>query len=243
MALNPAGEEILHCLHEVAQQREQRRADAALDTHVAAIKAYQHRRFSLTYADMLAHPRYGDAARFFLDDLYGPADFSLRDEQFARVVPALVRLFPRDIVNTVVSLGQLHALSECLDTLMARALMQRPGSLALPLAEAGVCYGHCWRDVPGPERREQQISLMLAVGEALDGYTRNLLLRQSLRLMRAPAQAAGLSALQAFLERGFDTFRAMKGAGDFLRTIAERERALASALFNGGDGPAVALSP
>ena len=72
------------------------------------IKGYQHRRFSQTYADMLAHPRFGDAARFFLDDLYGPGDFSLRDEQFAKVVPALVRLFPRDIVQTVLSLGRLH---------------------------------------------------------------------------------------------------------------------------------------
>ena len=58
---------------------------------------------------------------------------------------------------------------------------------------------------------------MLAVGVALDSYTRNPLLRHTLRLMRTPAQAAGLSALQTFLERGFDTFRAMKGADTFLQ--------------------------
>ena len=32
--------------------------------------------------------RYAGAARFFLDELYGPGDFSQRDAQFARVVPA-----------------------------------------------------------------------------------------------------------------------------------------------------------
>lgn len=243
MALNPAGEDILRCLQAVAAQRLQRREAPLLAMHVAAIKAYQHRRFSLTYADMLAHPRFGDAARFFLEDLYGPADFSLRDEQFARVVPALVRLFPKDIVNTVVALAELHALSESLDTAMAQALLGSPGNTGVPPDEAGRRYGACWRAVAGPAERERQIRLMLSVGEALDGYTRNLLLRQSLRLMRAPAQAAGLSALQAFLERGFDTFRAMKGAADFLRVIAERERQLAAALFAGGDGPAVSLSP
>jgi hypothetical protein len=50
--------------------------------------------------------------------------------------------------------------------------------------------------------------------------------------MRAPARAAGMSALQSFLESGFETFRAMRGADEFIAWIGERERALAAALFN-----------
>ena len=46
-----------------------------------------------------------------LDELYGPQDFSDRDAQFARVVPALVRLFPQELVETVAVLARLHALS------------------------------------------------------------------------------------------------------------------------------------
>jgi hypothetical protein len=38
--------------------------------------------------------------------------------------------------------------------------------------------------------------------------------------MRGPARSAGLAALQSFLESGFDTFRGMRGAGEFLSTIA-----------------------
>jgi len=75
---------------------------------------------------------------------------------------------------------------------------------------------------------------MLTVGSALDRYTRNPLLRASLRLMRGPAAIAGLGVLQAFLERGFDTFRDMGGAREFLDTVARRERELASRLFAGG---------
>ncbi len=242
MAPNSPGDEILGCLHEVARQRHSRLGDAGLGQQVAAVKAYQHRRFSQTYADMLVHPRFGGAARFFLDDLYGPGDFSLRDEQFARVVPALVRLFPRDIVQTVLSLGRLHALSEALDSAMARAMLGQRAS-AEAGARPGAVYAQCWRQVGQAADRERQITLMLAVGAALDGYTRNPMLRHTLRLMRAPAHAAGLSALQTFLERGFDTFRAMKGAGDFLHTIAQRERALAASLFAGADGPDLPLSP
>ena len=66
-------------------------------------------------------------------------------------------------------------------------------------------------------------------------------MRSTLKLMRGPAQAAGLSELQKFLEAGFDAFGAMKGAGDFLELVARRERALAAALFASGAVQAAAL--
>ncbi len=242
--MNPAGEQILASLQAVAAQRALRRQDSELGRYVQAMKAYQHARFMQTYADLLAHPRYGGAALFFLEDLYGPGDFTSRDDQFARIVPGLVRMFPRDIIGTVQSLGQLHALSEELDTAMATAWRRMVTADGLGTTDApvidGARYGHCWRSVAGPAERERQIALMLTVGGALEGYTRNPLLRTSLRLMRGPAHAAGLGALQGFLERGFDTFRAMGGAREFLAVIASRERALAAALFGGADAPTVA---
>lgn len=234
-------EEILSSLQAVAAQRTLRREDARLGRLVEAVKAYQHGRFMWTYTDLLSSGRYRGAALFFLEDLYGPGDFTSRDAQFARIVPGLVRLFPREIVETVRCLGELHALSERLDTLMGVAwgrwlddgCPQATGSIVMD----GSSYGECWRCVAGPAEREHQISLMVLVGEALDRYTRNPLLRTSLRLMRGPAQAAGLGALQAFLERGFDTFRAMNGASEFLQVVAQRERRLANSLFEGAPGP------
>jgi hypothetical protein len=228
--MTPDGQAIIDCLQAVAAERARRQADAALGQRVQAVKQWQHARFADLYAAELASARYGDAARFFLDDLYGPGDFSLRDQQFARIVPALVRLFPEPIVQTVLTLARLHALSERLDSAMGEQLATE-GAGAKILDSA--LYGQAWRGVGEPAAREQQIVLMLAVGGALDRYTRNPLLRHSLRLMRAPAQAAGLGALQTFLERGFDTFRAMGGAQPFLDLIATRERALAARLFTG----------
>jgi hypothetical protein len=221
--MSPEGTAILEHLKQVATERQRRGADASLASRVVAVKSYQHGRFEASYADLLASPRFARAARFFLEDLYGPNDFTQRDDQFARVVPGLVRLFPREIVQTVMSLGELHSLSEQLDTLMA-----------LQMPDAGVDatrYITAWQAVGRPADRDRQISLMLLVGTALDRYTRNPLLRHSLRVMRGPARAAGLGALQNFLESGFDTFRDMRGAKEFLDTVAQRERALAAALF------------
>lgn len=218
-----SAESLLKELRAVDAERARRAADPALDARVQALKAYQQRRFAQTYADLLAHPRYEAATRFFLHELYGPDDFRQRDAQFARVIPTLTRLFPAEVVDTVARLARLHALSEHLDTRMAEHLLS-PEITATD-------YAIAWRACGEPASRQRQIELTMAVGEALDKLTAKPLLRQTLRLMRGPAQMAGLGALQAFLESGFDTFRAMRGAAEFLSTVRQREDTLAGGLF------------
>jgi hypothetical protein len=138
-----------------------------------------------------------------------------------------VRLFPREVVDTVAHLAALHALSEELDTQMARHL----GARALDRA----AYVEAWQRTGRPHDRQRQIELMHRVGLDLDVYTRNPLLRHSLRMMRGPARLARLDALQQFLESGFDTFRALRGAQPFLALIVRRETELADRLFGATD--------
>ncbi len=215
---------ILQSLAAVETERRRRAVTPTLVGDVAALKAYQQKRFARTHASLLAHPRYGRAANFFLNELYGPQDFTQRDAQFSRIVPALVRLFPADTVATVESLAAVHALSERLDTAMAIHLAgERP---------ARTSYVRAWRATGEAAARARQIALVMSVGEALDRHTRSFVLRTSLKAMRGPARAAGMGALQTFLEGGFDAFGAMGGAKEFLATINACETALVLRLFD-----------
>ena len=117
-AAHATAESILAHLRVVEGERQQRAREPLLQRAVATVKAFQQRRFAHTYADLLSSSRYGSASRFFLEELYGPSDFTRRDAQFARVVPALARLFPTEVVQTVAALAELHALSERLDTVL-----------------------------------------------------------------------------------------------------------------------------
>ena len=210
-------------LRVVDAERQRRSEVPGLAARVTALKAFQQRRFSHTYADLLASARYGAAARYFLAELYGPGDFTTRDAQFARVAPAIARVFPDQVAETVAILAELHALSETLDTATA---------LHLPdVTIAPIDYVQAWQLTGRASEREQQIELTLRIAAHLDRITRMPMLRNALRLMRAPARAAGLSELQRTLETGFDVFRAMKGAQEFIAVIDSRERALADALF------------
>jgi len=215
---------ILQSLAAVETERRRRADTPTLAGEVATLKAYQQKRFARTHAGLLAHPRYGRAANFFLNELYGPQDFTQRDAQFSRIVPALVRLFPADTVATVESLAAVHALSERLDTAMAIHLGgERP---------ARASYVRAWQATGETAARARQIALVMSVGEALDRHTRSFVLRASLKAMRRPARAAGMGALQTFLEDGFDAFGAMGGAKEFLAAIQARETALVARLFD-----------
>lgn len=211
-------------LTQVEAERSRRQTSPALQASVQAIKVYQQQRFSKTYADLLGSIRYGEAANFFLNELYGPRDFARRDAQFTRVVPALVRLFPSDVIATVDSLVRLHAVSEYLDTEMGVHLQGL--DIVSPKA-----YVDAWQATGRGDLRDIQITLTLDVGRALDGYTRKRLLQQTLRMMRGAANVAGLGDLQRFLEAGFDAFKKMDGADYFLNCIANRERQFVDALF------------
>ena len=81
--------------------------------------------------------------------------------------------------------------------------------------------------------------LIRETGEALDRLATKPLLSSLLKMMRRPAQLAGLGDLHQFLERGFDAFRGMGSASDFLASIEAKEQKLLRRLFDGVADPFV----
>lgn len=225
-----AAQTIRDCMAQVNTLRQLRTADPALARAVAEIKAFQSRRFTGTYADLLATPLHAPAARFFLEELYGEADYSERDTQFGRIAGTLQTLFPQPVVHTAVALAQLHAHTEALDQSMAQAWLLAPQALT-----PSERYAQAWRTVGQRPARQAQLQGVLEMGQDLSRLTRTPGLRMMLRMMRGPAQAAGMGSLQHFLEAGFDTFgqlsKQRQGVEQFLARIEEREGRLITLLF------------
>jgi hypothetical protein len=214
----------------VSVQRQTAAADPALAQAVSHIKRIQARRFSGSYADLLHSDQYKPAALFFLEELYSEKDYTLRDAQFARIAGALERIFPHQVVQTAVSMAQLHALTEELDLAMATQWR------LLGNADDASNYVKAWRAVGRRADRQLQLSAVMEVGRELDRLTRTPGLRLMLKMMRGPANLAGLGSLQRFLESGFDTFAAMgrkgQGADFFLNTVMDRESSMLNRLFD-----------
>jgi hypothetical protein len=196
---------------------------------LAELKRWQSKRLERTYADIAAQPRYKAATAFFLDDLYGPKDFSGRDQAMLRILPVMSRILPEKAVETAALSIELEAVSESLDQRLAVALPEGPID-----AQA---YAKAYRETSSRAQRQHQIDLLDAVGHRLDALVAKPLVSSTLKLMRRPAKVAGLGDLQDFLERGFAAFRGMKGADGFLALVRERETAILNRLFSGQPEP------
>lgn len=225
-ATSSAADRIQAQLAGVSHLRHQAREEG-MSVAVHQVKQLQARRFRATYADFLADPRHGPATAFFLDELYGEHDFSVRDAQFSRIAGAIERLFPEAVVELAVDLAETHALTESLDHALAGHWLALEGDHAY--AEH---YVRSWRLTGAREQRQRQLAVVLHMGQELQRLTRMKSLLIALRLMRGPAHAAGLSTLQQFLERGFAAFATMGDASRFLQAIAEREQRWIGALFD-----------
>jgi hypothetical protein len=200
------------------------------------LRTWQADRLARTYADLLENPRYRPAAHFFLDDLYGPKDFSERDDEVARILPTMTRLLPVSAVQTLGLAVELDCLSEQLDAALVNAL--RSGTEAnVPLVIDGPRYAAAFRQCANRPDRERQVALVGQIGAALDALARKTLIAKAVEMMRVPAHAAGLGELHEFFERGFLAFRGMRGATEFLGVIDRRERRILDRLFAGDPDP------
>lgn len=212
-------------LVQVAHLREQA-ATVGLSPAVGEVKRLQALRFRATYTDFLNEARHAPATRFFLEELYGEHDFHERDSQFGRIASAIERLFPEAVSQLAVDMAEAHVLTETLDHQLAAHWLAQP-----PTEPDALRYVLCWRLTGQRAQRERQLALVLHMGAELQRLTRLSALRMALRLMRRPAQVAGLSALHQFLERGFEAFTTMGDAQRFLTAIQQREQQWIETLF------------
>jgi hypothetical protein len=215
--MNPAQAALARELARLARLNAETAQNPILTGALARLSEWQSRRLRMTYADLAADPRYGDAIEFFQQDLYGAADFSRRDADLARVVPVMVRLLPEGVVAAVALAVELNALSRELDRVLLSRLPRADGYFTVTE------YCKAYRRTGNFPLRKRQIKLIGDVGIALDRYVGKPLVRTALTMMRQPAKLAA--------------FRRMRGAAEFLATIETRETAIHEAIVGGSIDP------
>ncbi len=215
-------------LRMVAAERQAAKRDPALLAARVALKRYQSARLTDTHADLLANANTRDAAEFFLEELYGSHDLSQRDVDLERIIPTLQKMLSYESLNTITEAIVLDALSERLDTAMARVL-------GTEFTEG--MYIAAYRTATTREERESQLDLVRQLGDSLCELVTIPLLAVTLSIMKGPAKMAGLGDLHKFLDRGFTTFKKMKKPAQFVDTIVGRERQVMNKIYDGRMDP------
>jgi hypothetical protein len=209
---------------------------AGLSPEQHRLSHWQTQRLLATYPDLAGNPRYGLAVEFFLEDLYGPKDFSKRDYGAARLTTIMAKVLPAHSIHTAALAMELNALSHELDHHLLRVLIEELDMQDHITAEA---YAEAYRRCDNYNKRKRQIELIRQIGDDIEitvaRHSRSII--TALRLTRMPSHLVGLGELHDFLERGFIAFRQMEGADVFLNTIVARETQLLDRIYAGHPQP------
>jgi hypothetical protein len=191
------------------------------------LRAWQAARLACTHQDLLASPRTGKAAAFFLTDLYAPDASSIPYAEAERAMPITVRLLPVSGLETIADAWHLDAISESLDAAVLHALGDTGGAIT-PQSYAGA-----YREAGRPDDRARQIALIGQLAYALERFGKKPFATTALAMMREPARLAGFGDLQAFLERGLAALHHLGSVNRFIDAVTEREAAISAGLFEG----------
>lgn len=194
------------------------------------LQHWQCERLLVTHDDLAQQKRYQKAMAFFVEELYGPKDFSQRDADLARVIPKLAKVLPDKAMNAMDDALSLNALSFDLDMAMSQYLQTHcPGE---PINKDN--YALAYRDVGRIEDREHQIDIISHLGDQLSDVIKIRGIGMLISLSRRPAKLAGLLALHEFLERGFNAFKALGDVQSFVQPVLTKEKALMHVLLDEG---------
>jgi hypothetical protein len=205
-----------------------------LDPDVALLRAWQSRRLARTYQDLLDDERHRPACEFFLEDIYGPYDFSQRDHDIEQMYAFTRRFVPDTMLRPLAVTVELHQLSETLDRQLLDVLQNQLGVTDAITPEL---YAEGYRLCDNYVTRVYQIELIEEICERIDGIVRNPLTGPTLSLAKRPLRSSGHVALVDFLDRGYTSFKHMHGSQHFRATIKQRELSLLDRMYAGETNP------
>ena len=200
---------------------------------VMQLQEWQCKRLLTTHADLRAEPEFAEAMQFFVDELYGPKDFSQRDKDLTRVIPKLAAVLPEKALKALNDALRLNTLSFDLDLDMVNALCELNDIEDFSRFNIDSdAYATAYRSVDRRHERETQIDIIEQLGLQLADVVRVKGISLLIKMARKPAEVAGVKTLHEFLADGFKSFKKLGNVRDFLDPIVNRERQIMEALLS-----------
>lgn len=197
---------------------------AELMTTIRSVQTWQCKRLLATHQDMYQQKRFKPAVEFFIDELYGPNDFSQRDQDIARIVPKMSKFLPEKALQSLATALHLNTLSFELDFALARKLVDSNIDRDT--------YAKAYISCDNLASRQQQIDYIRVLGNDLAEVVKMKGIASLLFISRKPAKIAGVLALHEFLERGFKSFKNLGNAEDFIIPVVDKEQQIMLQLAN-----------
>ena len=184
-----------------------------------ALQRFQSNRLRRDHADLAAEPQYRDIGEFFFEEMYGPRDFSARDEQ-ARRLHQFVHLVPGIAVGDVQKVLELLELSNRLDDGLVEVLLE----LGAPINFDEQIYERAYRLADNYAERVEQIDLARDSLYNVYRMARRPFVGLALDRIQGLAQRVGMADIHRFLRLGFAAIQPVRDIHRFVETVMLREQ-------------------
>jgi hypothetical protein len=184
-----------------------------------ALQTFQSQRLRRDLADLAAEAQYQQLGQFFFEEMYGPRDYTARDEQAQRVHRFIHRT-PGVTVHDVEPVLALLELTNALDDKIAELLV----TLGAPLDFDEATYEHAYRLVDNYAERVTQIDLVIVALGNVHRLGRKPVLGFALKRTHALAAAVGMADIHRFLLLGYQAIQPVRDIARFLDTVYTREK-------------------
>jgi hypothetical protein len=180
------------------------------------------------YEDLRTTAGRAAAVDFFVSDLTG-INISVRDQEFAKVVPVMSRMLPAKALNVVATAMQLNARVLGINLSICHELY---ADISIDTTITEEMYRSACRRASHLEECLELVHLTAEIGRNLDDVIRIPMMGLMLRAMRTPARLAGIGVLQVFLEAGYKTFNALQDIDQFLDDMTTRMTYVFTRIFS-----------
>jgi hypothetical protein len=184
-----------------------------------ALQRFQSNRLRRDHADLAAENQYREIGEFFFEEMYGPRDFSARDEQ-ARRLHQFVHLVPGIAVGDVQKVLQLLEVTNRLDDALVVWLLE----LEAPIDFDEQIYERAYRLADNYDERVLQIDLARDSLYNVYRMARRPLVGVALDRTQGLAQRVGMADIHRFLRLGFRAIQPVRDIHRFVETVVVRER-------------------
>lgn len=193
----------------------------ALAAQLAAVQAWQKNRMQHTHRELFAQPEHQLMAHYFLNRLYGGADFEILADQFERVLlkaHKIEKIVPASAVHTGTLGIELAVLAIELDEQLAKLLLLRPTE---PITDEIMLDAYL--DADQAERRQHQMAVLNELGLKLDKYVRSLMIQTAFKLAKNTAYKHEFAPVYDFTAEGFAAMKSLDSAAGFIEAFTQAE--------------------
>lgn len=190
---------------------------------LSQVQKWQRNRIFKTHAKLFAMPQNKDMANYFVNDLYGGADFHIMAKQLETILPK-AKLFEKLIPKNALETGTLgiYAAVEAIELDLQLAEWLQTNHLNVNHDNMLKAY----QTVNAKSARKQQIETMKHMCYRTDKYINAFVLQKAFSLSKNAAYKQGLQPLYDFVDTGFVAMRQLSSIADFIEPFAEKELAI-----------------